>query len=137
MTPDAALDQVAFLVGLRLMGPDARRHLRLSLAKEIASSGKDPGLNVEALERLNALIHGEREPETLQDRMDLARAKREQSAPPFEPGFWLTRASELISAGFTAQQAAQIIAEVRCRVDPLHSPVGIQMEELYDSQSQA
>lgn len=74
MTPDAALDHVTFLVGLRLMGPDARRRLRLALGKDVADSGKQPGFDVDRLERLDALLDGRRQPESLQDRIDLERA---------------------------------------------------------------
>jgi len=115
MTPDAALDRVAFLVGLRLMGPDARRRLRLALARSPDLMG-DPGFNVEALESLDALLDGRRPPETTQDHYDLARAERERAAAPFSPHFWLARVSDLIAAGFTAQEAAQLVETVRSRL---------------------
>jgi len=112
MTPDAALDRVAFLVGLRLMGPDARRRLRLALVRSPDFAG-DPGFDVEALDRLDALLDGRRAPETAQDRMDLARAERERTRAPFDEAFWLARVADLIGAGFGAQQAALIIQSVR------------------------
>lgn len=115
MTPDAALDRVAFLVGLRLMGPDARRRLRLALARSPDLQG-GPGFDVDALERLDALLDGRREPETTQDHYDLARAERERTSAPFSAHFWLARVSDLIGAGFTAQEAAQLVATVQARL---------------------
>lgn len=117
MTPDAALDHLAFFVGLRLMGSDARRRLRIALLrhKDAAAPRHSP---VERLERLEALLEGGRAPETLQDRLDLARAQQERSAGPFDACFWLARSAELMDAGFSPQQAVQIVNEVRARVDP-------------------
>lgn len=115
MTPDAALDRVAFLVGLRLMGPDARRRLRLALARSPDLQGA-PGFDVDALERLDALLDGRREPETTQDHYDLARAERERASAPFSAHFWLARVADLIGAGFTAQEAAQLVATVQARL---------------------
>lgn len=120
MTPDAALDNLAFAVGLRLMGPDARRRLRLSLLRHPDVAVPTSGV-LDRIERLEALVEGSREPETLQDRLDLARAQRERTAAPFEPAFWLTRAAELTGAGFTAQQAAALVQSVRDRVEPAGS----------------
>ncbi len=117
MTPDAALDDFAFFVGLRLMGADARRRLRLTLLRhpDVATS---PFGMTERLERLDALLNGQRQPETTQDRLDLARAELQRTAAPFDAAFWLARVAELIAAGFTAQQAAQLVQEVRGRVEP-------------------
>jgi hypothetical protein len=56
-------------------------------------------------------------PATLQDRLDIERGERERAACPFEPTFWLARAAELIAAGFAPQQAAQLINEIRGRVE--------------------
>lgn len=117
MTPDAALDQLAFLVGLRLMGPDARRRLRLALVSSPDFSG-EPGFDVLAAERLDALLDGRRPPETLQDRVDLARAERQRAAPPFGPDFWAQRRADLIAAGFEPVPAGRLVEEVRGRVDP-------------------
>lgn len=121
MTPDAALDSLAFLVGLRLMGTDARRRLRLALlrhpeATDTPQAHRD-GL-LERLDRIDALLDGSRQPETMQDRLDLARAERERAAAPFDPAFWLARTADLIAAGFTAQQAARLVEDVRQRVEP-------------------
>lgn len=136
MTPDAALDNVAFFVGLRLMGPDARRRLRLLLLRH-PDAAAPPNGAAERLERLDALLDGRREPETLQDSLDLARVERERAAPPFDPGFWLARAAELIAAGFSAQQAARLIDEVRGRVDPMHGASPDLMEESHDLELEA
>ena len=128
MTPDAALDNFAFFVGLRLMGVDARRRLRLTLLRhpDVAS----PPLGVaERLERLDALLDGRREPETMQDRLDVARAERERATAPFDPAFWLARTAELIAAGFSEQQAARLVEEVRARVDPASGAAARTLEE--------
>ncbi|MEH3102648.1 MAG: hypothetical protein PGN12_01920 [Sphingomonas phyllosphaerae] len=121
MTPDAALDHFAFLVGLRLMGADARRRLRLALLRhpDLDTRNRADG-TAERLERLDALLDGGREPETMQDRLDVARAERERIAAPFDPAFWLARTAELMGAGFDPQQAARLVQEVRDRVDPSH-----------------
>lgn len=116
MTPDAALDQVAFLVGLRLMGPDARRRLRLALVRSPDFVG-EPGFDVEALDRLDALIDGRREPQSAQERFELARAEQQRRKPPFDEAFWLSRLSDLARSGFTTQQAAQIVQSVRAGVE--------------------
>lgn len=122
MTPDAALDNFAFCVGLRLMGPDARRRLRLSLLRNPDLDARNRADDVaKRIERLEALLDGRRQPETLQDRLDVARAQRERAAPPFDPAFWLARAAELMGAGFTAQQAAALVQSVRDRVEPAGS----------------
>lgn len=116
MTPDAALDQVAFLVGLRLMGPDARRRLRLALVRSPDFIG-EPGFDIEALDRLDALIDGFREPQSAQDRYELARAEQQRRRPAFDEAFWLSRLSDLARSGFTTQQAAQIVQSVRSAVE--------------------
>lgn len=132
MTPDAALDHLAFFVGLRLMGPDARRRFRIALLrhKEVAAPASSP---VERLERLEALLDGRLPPDTLQDRLDLARAQQERSAEPFDACFWLARSAELMNAGFSPQQATQIINEVRARVDQTgdDTPIHAEQEETH------
>src|SRR3546814_14959876 len=79
MTPDAALDHLAFFVGLRLMGPDARRRLRITLLrhKDVAAPAHRPA---DRLERLDALLDGRRTPEPLQDRPHVALALRARNA---------------------------------------------------------
>src|SRR3546814_244180 len=132
MTPDAALDHLAFFVGLRLMGPDARRRLRITLLrhKDVAAPAHGPA---DRLERLDALLDGRRTPETLQDRLDVALAQRERNAAPFDACFWLARAAELMGAGFSPQQATQIINEVRERVDGANSadPITAEQEDMH------
>lgn len=116
MTPDAALDNFAFLVGLRLIGPDARLRLRIALARDPALKGH-PGFDVERAERLSLLAAGMVEPETLQERLDVERMARERDAPPFDPSFWDCRETELVAAGFDREQAAQLVDEVRTRIE--------------------
>lgn len=128
MTPDAALDNLAFLVGLRLMGTDARRRLRLALMCQ-PDAATPPQATVERMERLDALLDGRRQPETLQDRLDLARAERERTSAPFDPAFWLARTAELTGAGFDPQQAARLVEEVRGRVDPAIGAATRNLEE--------
>lgn len=116
MTPDAALDQVAFLVGLRLMGPDARRRLRLALVRSPDFVG-EPGFDVEVLDRLDALLDGRREPETDQDRFELAKVEQQRRKPAFDEAFWLARVCDLSCSGFSPQQATQVIQAVRMGVE--------------------
>ncbi len=103
MTPDAALDNFAFFICLRLMGADARRRLRLELLHHPDVAAPPVG-TADRLERLDALLNGLREPETTQDRLDLARAEHQRNAAPFDAAFWLARTAELIAAGFDAPQ---------------------------------
>lgn len=126
MTPDAALDNFAFFVGLRLMGADARRRLRIALLRHPDAAVPTHGV-IERIERLDALLDGRRQPQSLQDRLDLDRAERERDAPPFDPAFWLARSAELMGAGFDPQQAARLVQEVRARVDP--APDGVTSHE--------
>ena len=132
MTSDAALDELAFLVSVRLMGPDARRHLRLALVRSPDFTGQ-PGFDVPALKRLDALLDGRRPPETCQDQVDLVRAEQQRGKPAFDEAFWLARVSDLSRAGFTMQQAAQIVQSVRSGVAPTATP----RERANDEQSQA
>lgn len=128
MTPDAALDNFAFFVGLRLMGTDARRRLRLTLLRHPDVASPPFGV-ADRLQRLDALIDGRNKPETLQDRLDLARSEHERAAAPFDPAFWLARTAELIAAGFASPQAARLVDEVRSRVDPTAGIATTELEE--------
>ncbi|MGU3389836.1 hypothetical protein [Sphingomonas sp. M1A8_2b] len=119
MNSDAALDELAFSVGLRLIGPDERRRLRIALGRD-PSFGGNPGFEVEAIERLDDLASGRRLPDTLQDRMDLKRIERERSEPPFSAAFWASRGADLMRSGFDANTSSQIIAEVRRRVEAVN-----------------
>lgn len=123
MTPDAALDHLAYLVGLRLMGPDDRRRLRLALATSHEFVGL-PGFDVDSVVQLDMLLEGRRPPETLQDHVDIARARQERAALPFNAAFWANRVADLVAAGFAPAQAAQLVAEVRGRVDPARGVPG-------------
>jgi hypothetical protein len=116
MTPDAALDQLAYMVGLRLMGPDARRRLRIALGRD-SSLDHSLAFDVERVELLDALADGKRQPETLQDHLDLKRVHAERSLPPFNAAFWSTRSGELVRAGFRPEQAGRLIEAVRRQVE--------------------
>ena len=122
MSTDAALDDLAFHVALRLMGSDERRRLRVALARDPALDG-GPGFDLERAERLLRLAEGSLPAITLQDRADLARMQRERHAPPFDPAFWAIRQSDLVRAGFGEQQAAALIADIRGRVEPTREAV--------------
>ena len=98
MTPDAALDNFAFLVGLRMIGPDARLRLRIALAKDPAVKGH-PGFDVDRAERLSLLAASMVEPETLQERLDVARN------------------ADLVRAGFEPEQATKLVDDVRTRIE--------------------
>lgn len=128
MTPDAALDNFAFFVGLRLMGVDARRRLRIALLRHPETITPPHGA-VERLERLDTMLDGGMPPATLQDRLDIARAELERSKAPFDAAFWLARVADLITAGFTPQQAARLVQEVRNRVDPASGATSPAMED--------
>lgn len=119
MTPDAALDQLAYVVGLRLMGPDARRRLRSALGRDVTLIGQQPGFDVERVQRLDDLADGRRRPETLQDHLDLKRMHAERLLPPFDAAFWATRSAELVRAGFAPEQASRLIEAVRKGVEPV------------------
>ncbi|MEA3002312.1 MAG: hypothetical protein QOH81_1100 [Sphingomonadales bacterium] len=118
MSPEAALDNFAFMVSLQLMGPDARRRLRVALARDPGLVGP-PGFDVERVERLDDLAEGRRQPETLQDHLDLRKAAVERMEPPFGTVFWLARNAELVGAGFEPEQAGRLVEEVRGRVEPV------------------
>lgn len=118
MTPDAALDQLAYMVGLRLMGPDARRRLRIALGRDPRLSAP-AGFDVARLERIDALAEGRRQPSSLQDHLDLKRAHAERFLSPFDAAFWATRSAELVRAGFAPEQAARLIEAVRGQVEPV------------------
>jgi hypothetical protein len=118
MTPDAALDNLAYLVGLRLMGPDARRRLRLALGRDPGLT-HPPGFDMARVGHVDALAEGRWRPETLQDHLDLKRVHAERLLPPFDAAFWATRSAELVRAGFEAGQAARLIEAVRRGVEPV------------------
>jgi hypothetical protein len=124
------------LVGLRLMGADARRRLRVALLRHPDVAPPTSGV-AERLERLDALLDGRREPESKQDELDVAGVERERGSGPFDPAFWLACTAELVGAGFTPQQAAGLVEEVRARVDPAAGAAPSFEEESHDLESQA
>jgi len=109
---DNALDDLAYIVGLRLMGADARRALRISVWRELGEAAPTcPELAV--LEDEDALMRGEREPVSHYDHAVLRRAAREASEPPFDKAFWRARRADLEGAGFTAKEAVDVLAAIR------------------------
>ena len=67
MNRDSALDDLAFMVGCQMMGPDGRRALRMSLLYDMGEKAPaSPELAV--LWDEDRLIRGEREPVTVYDR---------------------------------------------------------------------
>lgn len=112
MTRDNALDDLAFAVGLQMMGPDARRALRISLLMEMGEKAPaTPELAV--LWSEDRLIRGEREPVTVYDRWVLMRARDEAERPLFDEQFWRMRRADLIGAGFDPNEARDVIAAIR------------------------
>lgn len=118
MTPDVALDNFAVAVGIRLMGPDEARRLHIALLQHPDNQPPPTSGMLDRLEHLEALLDGTRQPVTLQDRLDVARAERERRDAPFDPAFWLAHVADLARAGFTMQQAARVVQDVRDRVEP-------------------
>lgn len=112
MNRDSALDDLAYMVGFRLMTPAARRALRISVWRELGEAAPAcPELAV--LEDEDALMRGEREPVSHYDHAVLRRAVREASEPPFDREFWRARRADLEGAGFTAKEAVDVIATIR------------------------
>lgn len=112
MSHDSALDELAFMVGLRLMGPVARRQLHISILRELGDTAPRGGIALETLEDEDRLVRGDREPVTYLDHIILRRAS-EASRSPLDPEFWRMRRADLIAAGFTEPEAAKVIASVR------------------------
>lgn len=115
MNADAALDELAFQVSLLLMGPDGRRRLRIAALSDPRSTADQRG-PLDWLERVEALASGTREPETLQDFVDLKAAERARYQPPFDPGFWAQCVARLVRAGFDESRAGQLVSEVQHRI---------------------
>jgi hypothetical protein len=112
MSRDSALDVLAFAVGYRMMLPDARRALRISVWRELGEAAPAcPEIGV--LEDEDCLIRGERPPVSHHDRAVLVRAAEEAKRPPFNTAFWLSRRADLESAGFTTKEAVDVIAAIR------------------------
>ena len=116
MNRDSALDQLAFAVGYRLMTPDERRALRISVLFELGEKAPtSPELAV--LWDEDRLIRGEREPASVYDRWVLMRARDEAERPAFDEQFWRLCRSDLEGAGFEPNEARDVIASVRASLD--------------------
>lgn len=112
MNRESALDQLAFAVGYRLMGPDGRRALRISLLMEMGEKAPaTPELAV--LWDEDRLLRGEREPVTTYDHWTLTKAREEVERPPFDEQFWRLRRADLERAGFAPDEARDVIAALR------------------------
>lgn len=116
MNRDSALDQLAFAVGYRIMGPDARRALRISLLMEMGEKAPSTP-DLATLWDEDRLIRGEREPASLYDHCTLMRAREEADRPLFDEQFWRLRRADLEGAGFEAKEARDIIASLRASLD--------------------
>ncbi|WP_321326987.1 hypothetical protein [uncultured Parasphingorhabdus sp.] len=116
MNHDSALDQLAFAVGYRIMGPDARRALRISLLMEMGEKAPSTP-DLATLWDEDRLIRGEREPASLYDHWTLLRAREEAHRPLFDEQFWRLRRADLEGAGFDPKEARDIIASLRASLD--------------------
>lgn len=112
MNRDSALDDLAFAVGLQMMGPDGRRALRISLLMDLSEKAP-PVPELATLWDEDRLIRGEREPVTVYDRWVLARARDEAERPLFDEHFWRMRRADLECAGFLSDEARDVIAAIR------------------------
>jgi hypothetical protein len=118
MNRDSALDDLAFAVGLQMMGPDGRRALRISLLMEMGE--KAPATpELATLWDEDRLIRGEREPVSVYDRWVLMRARDEAARPTFDEQFWRMRRADLERAGFEPDEARNIIASLRASLGTL------------------
>ena len=112
MNRDSALDVLAFAVGYRLMGADARRQLRISVWRELGEAAPaTPELTT--LEDEDRLLRGQRPPVSHYDRHVLRRAAEEAARPPFDKEFWRARRTDLEGAGFSTREAVDVIAAIR------------------------
>jgi len=124
MNRDSALDELAVMVGLQMMGPDGRRALRISLLIEMGE--KAPASpELAALWDEDRLIRGEREPVSLYDRWVLARAREDAERPLFDEQFWRMRRADLIGAGFDQNEARDVIAAIRASLGDA-APIGME-----------
>ena len=112
MTRDRVLDDLAFMIGLRLMGPSARRNYRIQLSRQLGDAAPTAP-RIERLEDEERLIRGGREPVSLYDQVILRRAAKEEARPTFNDEFWRARRADLVTSGFDSKEAAQIVAAVR------------------------
>ena len=112
MNRDSALDLLAFAVMYRLMSPDERRSLRISVLYEMGEAAPaTPELAV--LWHEDRLIRGEREPTSTYDRWVLMKARDEAERPAFDEQFWRARRADLEDAGFEPKEARDVIASLR------------------------
>ena len=112
MSRDSALDLLAFAVMYRLMSPDERRSLRISVLYEMGEAAPaTPELAV--LWHEDRLIRGEREPTSTYDRWVLMKARDEAERPAFDEQFWRARRADLEDAGFAPKEARDVIASLR------------------------
>ena len=112
MNRDSALDLLAFAVMYRLMSPDERRSLRISVLYEMGEAAPaTPELAV--LWHEDRLIRGEREPTSTYDRWVLMKARDEAERPAFDEQFWRARRADLEDAGFAPREARDVIASLR------------------------
>ncbi|WP_133305272.1 hypothetical protein [Tsuneonella suprasediminis] len=119
MNRDRALDDLAFMVGCQMMGPDGRRALRMSLLMEMGEEA--PGTpELAVLWHEDRLMRGEREPVSVYDRWVLARARDAAERPIFDEHFWRMRRVDLIRAGFDRKEARDVIAAIRLSLG--HAP---------------
>lgn len=124
MSRDSALDELAFAVGLQMMGPDGRRALRISLLMEMGE--KAPATpELATLWDEDRLIRGEREPVSLYDRWVLMRARDAAERPLFDEQFWRMRRADLLGAGFDQQEARDVIAAIRASLGDT-APIGME-----------
>lgn len=123
MTRDSALDQLAFAVGCRMMGPDDRRALRISLLVEMGEKAPSTP-DLATLWDEDRLIRGEREPVSTYDHWVLMRAREEAARPTFDEHFWRLRRADLEGAGFAPKEAKEIIASLRRSLGG-HRSIGI------------
>ena len=112
MNRDSALDLLAFAVGYRLMTPDERLALRISVLFELGEKAPStPDLSV--LWDEDRLIRGEREPVSTYDHWTLMRAREDAARPAFDEQFWRLRRTDLEAAGFDPKEARDVIASLR------------------------
>lgn len=124
MNRDSALDELAVMVSLQMMGPDGRRALRISLLTEMGEEAPDTP-ELATLWDEDRLIRGEREPVSLYDRWVLARAREEAERPLFDEQFWRMRRVDLICAGFRPKEARDVIAAIRASLGGA-DPIGME-----------
>lgn len=134
MNRDSALDQLAFAVGFRIMGPDGRRALRISLLMELGEKAPSTP-DLATLWDEDRLIRGEREPVSIYDHWTLLRAREEADRPLFDEQFWRLRRADLESGGFEPKEARQIIASLRGSLGGA-TPIGIEEGDQHEDLEQ-